>query len=1009
MRSTSLNAIKHYLRIRQNVPADSPSADALLCQFDLDAGELHRLWRDHVGIRPRYAGRGASASRTLTSDINNTPPCVLSSYSNKCSSSVLCSDTVSQVCVARGPDVRNALFHREKVLKNLDKVRVDKRRQPNDPTFLLCNPRSLVNRLDEPSCYSMRRLPRGLSEMVTCTVYNPPASPHQDDLLEPNHRNGPNNLEQSIQKQEWLSKQFGSLKGRSTAHYLVSLLYYLSKESDKLGTITTMVMTDFSKAFDRIDDTVATRKLSCLVPQSTILGPIIFLAVFDDAVRETLVQEWKYVDDLCMAKSRHRSKPSVLQSELDKFITSGTGCGGNLTAPSGGPVTSPNYPGNYGNNVNCEWAITVQEGSIIILTFDSFHTERYIDFLTIYDGANDNAAEIERLSGYHSQISPIISTSNTLFLNFTSDEIKSRQGFQFNYTSKIFDHTPQVNKVSLLDTGGSFVVRHQCLTPRQSTLYFTRMCSTAGQCWDPGVPANGNRDNNSNFTSGQTVRYTCMDGYPLRGTANITCQPNGTWSGATPTCGGLVEVRPADSWTWGGVCAKHFDLRDADVVCRMLGYIWANGFYSTLFGKAYGPGQRLAYMADLRCDGNESSLFDCSYAGWGSHDCGEELYVGYYRTYAEVVCDPSRIRLIGGSGPNEGRVEVRPEDSMTWGTVCHNRFNMDNADVVCRMLGYLNATQVQNDAYFGQGWTIHNCDHGQDAGVVCRTDSSRIRLVGGSGPNEGRVEVRPADSSRWGTVCHNGFDLKDAEVVCRMLGYPNVYVVRPFGREATSENVVKDWHEQYINARHSHDCARSVADQPVGRTPTIPENRALSTQQNPVVIAATKNNFKQITTTGTRKLNDIVGGRAGPIYIEDLQCDGTESSLFNCSHEGWRVHDCDHRDDVGVVCGSSRKEGRVEVRPADSMTWGTVCHNQFDIKDADVVCSILGYPSAQLVRNDAYFGPGRGPIYMDDLRCNGDENSLFNCSYPGWTINDLNCSHDQAAGVECTDVSASIH
>ncbi|XP_078659992.1 scavenger receptor cysteine-rich domain-containing group B protein-like [Branchiostoma floridae x Branchiostoma belcheri] len=365
-------------------------------------------------------------------------------------------------------------------------------------------------------------------------------------------------------------------------------------------------------------------------------------------------------------------------------------------------------------------------------------------------------------------------------------------------------------------------------------------------------------------------------------------------------------------------------------------------------------------MADLRCDGNESSLFDCSYAGWGNHDCGERLYGGYYRTYAGVVCDPSRIRLIGGSGPNEGRVEVRPEDSMTWGTVCHNRFNMDDADVVCRMLGYLNATQVQNDAYFGQGtgpiymddvrcdgnetslfscsyagWTIHNCDHGQDAGVVCRTDSSRIRLVGGSGPNEGRVEVRPADSSRWGTVCHNGFDLKDAEVVCRMLGYPNVYVVRPFGRGA------------------------------------------------------------------------------GPIYIEDLQCDGTESSLFNCSHKGWRVHDCDHQDDVGVVCdqsrirlvgGSSRKEGRVEVRPADSMTWGTVCHNQFDIKDADVVCSILGYPSAQLVRNDAYFGPGRGPIYMDDLRCNGDENSLFNCSYPGWTINDLNCSHDQAAGVECTEI-----
>ncbi|XP_078685509.1 CUB and sushi domain-containing protein 1-like [Branchiostoma floridae x Branchiostoma belcheri] len=177
-------------------------------------------------------------------------------------------------------------------------------------------------------------------------------------------------------------------------------------------------------------------------------------------------------------------------------VTSGTGCGGDLTAPSGGPVTSPNYPGYYGNNENCEWSITVPEGSIIRLTFDSFDTEKGYDFLTIYDGASDNAAEMERLTGDQPHISPIISTSNTLFLRFTSDKSFSYQGFQFNYIS-----------------------------------------STAGQCWDPGLPTNGNRDNNSNFTSGQTVRYICMDGYQLWGTANITCQPNGTWSGAIPTCG----------------------------------------------------------------------------------------------------------------------------------------------------------------------------------------------------------------------------------------------------------------------------------------------------------------------------------------------------------------------------------------------------------------------------------------------------------------------------------------
>ncbi|XP_019646770.1 PREDICTED: CUB and sushi domain-containing protein 2-like [Branchiostoma belcheri] len=71
---------------------------------------------------------------------------------------------------------------------------------------------------------------------------------------------------------------------------------------------------------------------------------------------------------------------------------------------------------------------------------------------------------------------------------------------------------------------------------------FICQVSLSGQCWDPGVPANGIRDNNSNFTSGQTVRYTCMDGYwLLLGTANITCQPDGTWSGVPPTCGGCPD------------------------------------------------------------------------------------------------------------------------------------------------------------------------------------------------------------------------------------------------------------------------------------------------------------------------------------------------------------------------------------------------------------------------------------------------------------------------------------
>eukprot|EP00058_Branchiostoma_floridae_P019502 XP_002604992.1 hypothetical protein BRAFLDRAFT_241146 [Branchiostoma floridae] len=71
-------------------------------------------------------------------------------------------------------------------------------------------------------------------------------------------------------------------------------------------------------------------------------------------------------------------------------------CGAELTAPSGGPVTSPNYPSYYGNHENCEWSITVPEGSVIRLTFDTFNTEKKFDPLSIYDGSDDSAPQLQR-------------------------------------------------------------------------------------------------------------------------------------------------------------------------------------------------------------------------------------------------------------------------------------------------------------------------------------------------------------------------------------------------------------------------------------------------------------------------------------------------------------------------------------------------------------------------------------------------------------------------------------
>ena len=53
--------------------------------------------------------------------------------------------------------------------------------------------------------------------------------------------------------------------------------------------------------------------------------------------------------------------------------------------------------------------------------------------------------------------------------------------------------------------------------------------------------------------------------------------------------------------------------------------------------------------------------------------------------------------------------------------------------------------------------------------VESDTETGAVRLAAGSGPHEGRIEV--VFVNMWGTVCGQSWDLLDAIVVCRQLGY----------------------------------------------------------------------------------------------------------------------------------------------------------------------------------------------------------------------------------------------
>ncbi|KAM9385171.1 uncharacterized protein KZ484_006767 isoform 2-T3 [Pholidichthys leucotaenia] len=110
---------------------------------------------------------------------------------------------------------------------------------------------------------------------------------------------------------------------------------------------------------------------------------------------------------------------------------------------------------------------------------------------------------------------------------------------------------------------------------------------------------------------------------------------------------------------------------------------------------------------------------------------------------------------------------------------------------------------------------------------------------------------------------------------------------------------------------------------------------------------------------------------------------------------------CEHQA-VQLAGGSDRCAGRVEVWRDGK--WGTVCDDQWDLQEANVVCAQLGCGYALNVTGQAgLFPPGRGPIYLDDLNCTGKEENLWACPA---TQEDHDCGHKEDAGVVCSEMRA---
>ncbi|XP_006825091.1 suppressor of tumorigenicity 14 protein homolog [Saccoglossus kowalevskii] len=120
-------------------------------------------------------------------------------------------------------------------------------------------------------------------------------------------------------------------------------------------------------------------------------------------------------------------------------------CGETTLNNSTGEISSMNYDGStlYDANAYCTWLIRVDIGQVISLSFTAFELQwglrqDYYNFLcaydavTIFDGEDNTAPLLASLCGQDLP-SPVVSSSNTMFIIFYSDGSESYTGFQASY------------------------------------------------------------------------------------------------------------------------------------------------------------------------------------------------------------------------------------------------------------------------------------------------------------------------------------------------------------------------------------------------------------------------------------------------------------------------------------------------------------------------------------------------------------------------------------------------
>uniref|UniRef100_A0A8C5RA65 SRCR domain-containing protein n=1 Tax=Leptobrachium leishanense TaxID=445787 RepID=A0A8C5RA65_9ANUR len=398
--------------------------------------------------------------------------------------------------------------------------------------------------------------------------------------------------------------------------------------------------------------------------------------------------------------------------------------------------------------------------------------------------------------------------------------------------------------------------------------------------------------------------------------------------------------------------------------------------------------------------------------------------------------DPT-VLLVSVNDTCSGRVELLYAGR--WGTLCNSDWDLPAANVLCRQLHCGIAQSLPKGGQFGKGdGTLWNdkfhcsgteshlsecsstalgygeCPAWDTAGVVCTGKQESLRLVDGGSHCAGKLEFLHSDM--WSRVVDDRWDVSKAHTVCAQLhcgDATDVFrdkVVNPSSDHVTWNHIIylssiyfacsPAESRQLRLAAGPGQCAGRVEVYQQGEWGTVCVDH-WDQKEAEVVCRQLGCGHAVSATTLVRH-----GRESGKIWLNDLKCKGSESTLWECNSSARGQHDCG-RKEAGVICseftdlrlagGTHACEGRLEIYY--NGTWGSVCENRLDSDSVSVICNQLGCGRNGKVMGRFAYGRGIEPYWLDGIECRKSAQSLWQC--PSYSWSQKSCMYTEIAQIKC--------